>query len=803
LNKVRIVSGLSDFDQVKHDILFYTKAKCVIKVIGVGELDQLQQGYRDNIDALRAASDAEFGIVSRRVMTSEGDTWSRDATRAYALGDPKRPPHDAAMIEANNTLLRMLARLRPIDYMLSKHEDEFLDDNKRQELRNNLKSMFEAEKIRILDRAEDLPLEKNARTTKAMHKIEKEFNTFLIKTLHKANLTKGCSTQHDAEALLSHYKILYSVLDPAMPLVTLTYDKDAGILQRETQYPVTEKTEFQKGYEDTLKTVIPYPVGAEVNAHTEHNEAEQLADKCFADLLVADDRMLTSQARKSHLVGVKNAFIVKVETQGCAYGFELERDKEEIEDPAPLWLGRMGVPVYVGPGEKYTNAHVKANLEQLQHAAKKYMRKHDRELNIHLTTLNTDTSIDGEKQDVMIDGLHKAMKGTTHDISVVPTNDMGMLYTPQVADPIKLLMEKEGKAQPGQKADRLDLAVDVVLKAKGQDNTISFVNCASGIDRTGTVIEAAIQQHTVTKLEADKSAVENMRARGFNSAEMTHHMVPGTPGMKPCSQANNWFGWGRKTFNDLVGGEFYLKTALLNKKNKVKNVECLKRPSTLLFDEFTRNEQKLKQLLLSVSESNKTDHLCADMIKAAKKILVKASNRSAFKTKDYEQINQVYVLVSHVLEQAGTTPMNAKSLNDVGLGLKRINNIMQELPNARSLKKKIQNFVFTTVVVLATAALLTVPWFNAIFVVASALVMLSSAKVGATLGIYGVLAKKALVFSLPGADELLADPSVRDKTKSFTQAGQTFFDQHNKTLQDKLKPDPDAELDHDVIPNKI
>ncbi|MDF1684408.1 MAG: hypothetical protein P1U36_07085 [Legionellaceae bacterium] len=778
----------------------------------MGELDQLQQGYRDNIDALRAASDAEFGIVSKRVPGRDGapDTWERDATQAFALDDPQRPPHDAAMIEANNTLLRMLARLRPIDYMLSKHENNFLDEDTRQVLRNKLNIMFEENKTAILAlaRSNDLPLEKNERITKAMHKIEKAFSTVLINSLHEANLTKGCSTQHDAEALLAHYKILYSVLDPAMPLVTLTYDKDEGILQRETQYPVTEKTEFQKGYAGVLKNVNPYPlegeVESEVNAHTVHNEAKQQADKCFADLIVADDRMLTSQARKSHVVGVKNAFIVKVETQRCEYGFDLERDKEQLDDKDPLWLGRMGVPVYVGSGEKDTKTHVKENFEQLEMAAKKYM-KHEGELNIHLTTLNTDTSIDGEKQDVMIAGIREAMEGPKYEVSVVPTNDMGMLYTPQVAD----VIQQEGKAQPGQKADRLDLAVDVVLKAEDRANTISFVNCASGIDRTGTVIEAAIQRHIVAKLEVDKSAVENMRARGFNSAEMTHHMVPGTPGMKPCSKANNWFGWGRKTFNDLAEREFYLKSALLNKKNKIKNVDCFDTPSALLKAELEKHEEKLEEkleaLLVSMRASENSDNLRTDMIKAAEQVLNKAKHRFAFKTKDYEQVSAIYVLVTHVLEQTNKENLAEEELHEIDLSLKRINSIMEELPNAQSLKKKIQNFVLTAVVTLAAAVLLSVPWFNAIFFVSSLLVVLSSVKVGGVVGAYGALAKKAFIFSLPGSKDFILDSTVRDKTKAFTQAGQTFFDKHQKKLQDEPKSnkpesgsDSDPDLKRDV-----
>ena len=146
--------------------------------------------------------------------------------------------------------------------------------------------------------------------------------------------------------------------------------------------------------------------------------------------------------------------------------------------------------------------------------------------------------------------------------------------------------------------------------------------------------------------------------------------------------------------------------------------------------------------------------------------------------------------------------MGAKELNDVGLNLKRINRIVDDIPNEQSLANKIKHFVLTAIVALTAAALLTVPWFHAIFFVASMFIVASSFKVGGFLGVYGVLAKKALVFSLPGSKDLLLEPTVRDKAKIFTQTGQTFFDHHRKTLQDEHKdehkkeePEPDINSD--------
>ena len=767
-------------------------------------LDKLQQGYQKDIDALRAASDATFHIFSQRVKTFNGHTWVRDATQALALGDPDRPPHDDLAIDGNNTLLRMLTRLRAIDYMLSKQ----LPLNSQQQARDEIKEQFEVYKKSILRRSNPLFSDKKTHelARNVIKTAEEGLSTFLIKKLHEANLTKGCSTKKDAEALLAHYKVLYSVLDPAMPLVTLTYDKKTRILQRETQYPVTEKTELQKMHAGVLKTVIPHPLNGEINAHTVHNEAKQQADACFANLIVADDRMLTSQARKTHLVGVKNAFIVKVETQKLPKNTKVESIEDplgDMDDDEPLWLGRMAVPVYVGKGEKYTNEHVKANLEQLHMAAKKHM-KHDGTLKIHLTTLNTYTNIDGEKQDVMIDGLRKGMKGTKSEVSVVPTNDVGMLYTPQLATSI----ERKGKVQAGKKADRLDLAVDVTLEAHEQENTLSFVNCAGGADRTGTVIEEVIQRHTVEKMKqmcVDKSDVAAMRARGFNSAEIAHQAVPGTPGMKPCSQANNWFGWGRKTFSDLVAREFYLETADLNKKNKVKNVYFLKVPGDAVLQEYKDSKEVFEKALNPIDKTS----LCSELKDAGKKILIKAQDTSNFKAQDYINLSKIYKLATHVIQNL-SLKLDEANLKTIALNLKRIDNMQRVFSGQETMAKRIRSFVIATVVSVAAIILLTVPWFHTIFVVTGLVIAISSVKLGASLGLWQKLAWRVMSAATASMNEK-PKYGVVEATLEFSKAGHAFFKTEVKKLgtgkeeaelQDKVKgkdeeskdkgPEPDA-----------
>ncbi len=89
---------------------------------------------------------------------------------------------------------------------------------------------------------------------------ERDFNTFLIKQLHKANLTEGCLNAGDAEALLSHYYALSHALD------------DIAVKNNWPEPPSI----------NTLKQVVPDACDDEINAHTMRSVAAQKADACFA-----------------------------------------------------------------------------------------------------------------------------------------------------------------------------------------------------------------------------------------------------------------------------------------------------------------------------------------------------------------------------------------------------------------------------------------------------------------------------------------------------------------------------------------
>lgn len=548
-----------------------------------GDLD-----YGTMSDLLRETNDAQFGIVS---TLNNDNEWVRDATHTIPLDE--RMSHDAPVIEANNTLLRCLSRLRPIDYAINRK----LGDNSAViQVAMQQKFVKLSSEILKIAQGSNSDKEKN----ELIRAKEKEFNTFLVETLHDANLTLGCDNEKDAEKLLFHYRNLSSTLTPARTMVTLTYDSKAKVLQRETQYPVTEKTETQKEALNNLNAITPYPFKDEKNSHTRQEIAFQEADSLFAELLVQDDKALGAQARKTHLVGAKNAFVVKNELITIDDEDVLEVpgqiDDLSADEDNVLWLGRMGSPVFVGKGEKnhVLQTHTRENLEQVRTTAIKKMGKEPATLNLHVTTLNTDSPL--ENQSTIIDHVYEATRkreDNKDDVSYAPTNPDGTFRVLDIAQGLDFDREPQpwGSA-PLQKATRLESVTKVALAASRTDNTFSIVHCASGQDRTGTVIEKCTQEWMKKKYHAmginDYSNIESMRTMGGNAAEITSHHIHGSPGMKTDSIANNFFG-SKTTFSSRVTEELYLSSAKTNKQNKVGHVDFLKQPSPLAVEEYNSN----------------------------------------------------------------------------------------------------------------------------------------------------------------------------------------------------------------------
>ncbi|KTD22164.1 putative esterase with patatin domain [Legionella lansingensis] len=633
---------------------------------------QLQSGamnYETMSDLLRETNDAQFGIVS---TLNDKNEWVRDATHAIPL--EQRMSHDAPVIDANNTLLRCLSRLRPIDFAIGKKLGE---DG--QTIQADIKEQFSKLSEEILQIAQDSNKSDQQKQTEINQK-EQEFNTFLIEKLHEANLTKGCETSEDAEKLLFHYRNLSSVLTPARTMITLTYDKQAQVLQRETQYPVTEKTPEQKEAIKQLKTVTPYPFKEDKNSHTVNNIATQEADSLFADLIGRDDTALPAQARKTHLAGAKNAFIVKNEL------IEI-KDEAILDDPEALdgltaetdddvlWLARMGSPAYVGKGEgsEAIQTHTREDFDQVRKEAATRMGKDSDSLTLHVTTLNTVSPL--EKQSTIIEHVYKATKereDREDKVSYVPTNPDGTFRALSVAEGLDF----DGEAQPWgiaplQKATRLESVSKVVLAASRTANTLSVVHCASGQDRTGTAVEKSIQEWMKKRYEVKglttpdtPTNIETMRAEGGNAAEITTHHVHGSPGMKTDSVADNLFG-SKGTFSPRVTQELYRKSAKTNKENKVGKVDFLKKPSELAIKEFNENLEQFNASLKEVPNNTPKEKT---LIAKGNELLVQVDN----------------------LTKGDPKSLDSRSLSDLSLVLATANKGLTESHNAEKSKANVK-----------------------------------------------------------------------------------------------------------------
>ncbi|CAM2958824.1 hypothetical protein [Legionella worsleiensis] len=586
--------------------------EAVIALIKNTPKEALQNRYRDLCDLLRETNDAQWGIVSGLLEEKGEPHWVRDATAALPL--EQRIPPNAPIIEANNTLLRCLSRLRPVDYAINQ---KFGAQEPGNTCRECLKNRFTELTRAALETAQSdkTPAEK----LNELLQLETNFNTCLIAELHQANLTQGCETAAQAEELLFHYRNLSSLLEnPARIMVTLTYDAQAQVFQRETQYPVTEKTSKQHELIKELSQIQPYPLDEEKNAHNVKNIAAQQADSFFAGLMNEDTTALSAQARKTHPIGAKNAFLVKNEL----FNITAEDLKQfnpvsgAAEKDHTLWLVRMGVPVYVGKGESASAvaAYTVENLEQIRKAALQRMGiDHPR---LHVTCLNTYSPL--EHQTIMIDHLYKAtrQKGKGDDITYAPTNPDGTFRALDIAPGLQFDPEDAPVSTfPLQKANRLEQVAKIVLAAANQDNTLSIVQCASGQDRTGTAVEKATQswmQKQYSKMGKDSANIETMRAQGGNAAEITTHHIHGSPGMKTDSMAYNFFGRGT-AFSRMASQQFYRSSAKTNKQNRVGAVGFLKHPSPEAWRQYYENvrayEQSLADLAQSISGDTKKQQL--------------------------------------------------------------------------------------------------------------------------------------------------------------------------------------------------
>lgn len=508
---------------------------------------------------VREKQDAEYSIVSRL----QGRVWFRNASMASL------EPLSDERVAIYNMLLRSISRLSPILYAIFQQRGVYSEP---------LLEQFQGLLIAVEQARPDL------------RQLEMNFNQALMNALNDAGLGLGVETKKEAEALLSHYRNLSALLQPTPVMVTISFDHSANVLHREINRPITQKTDTQK---QQIRQLRQRPVLTAIDQ----------ASQIFTDFECDDERMLPAQARKTHPIGVKNAFLVTTELFFIQVGQNV-KDIDFERPYASLTLARLASPVYLGSGP-HQKTRVQDTLENLQQILWNAQGKQ----RLHLTVLNTDTPIN--KEHTIVATMQQAAQRGGYGFSYTPANLEGTLRRISIAPLLGLSLW--GTA-PLQKRQRLDTISQVILRAATDQACLSVVNCASGQDRTGTAVQKATEDWIRGQYQHYHRPAQGLAeayAKGGNAAEITAHLVNGSPGMKTISQANNTFGKG-VAFSAEISKRLYLSSADTNKASKLHR--------------FTWSRQAYLSSLNQIIEEIQGQALVADIIADLKALQATALN---------------------------------------------------------------------------------------------------------------------------------------------------------------------------------
>lgn len=626
--------------------------------------------YDELLDLLRQNTDSYKGIFSG---LDENGQWVRNAIYAPMYSRCSRPPkeskyinfpiyaiktnylsNDDPIIVGNDTLLRCLDRLRAIDYAINKKAQESENAEVYQAIRITLKNNF-VELATEIKNPHFLVIESDEEE-KHFKSLEEKFNSDLLKGLYDAGLTQGCYDKKAGENLLQYYRNLSSLLVPARNQVTLSYYPRPKVLTRITQVPITKKTEEQQQATDELYTSInTNPLSDEINSHTIQNHACQQANLLYKNLLQDDLRALPAQARKTHLVGAKNAYIVTEEFIPLDDESLLETEEQLLNLKATpentLTFVRTASPVYVGKGE--TNERIlqtcSQNLEQILKAT-----EYDR---IHVTCLNTDGIIKEDRAIVRTIMKVGARELNRQDNSLNPDGRFSVSLAAANAlgtrlNAIHSQLDFTGTTIPqGRvlfKSTRAEQAITLAYQAY-KNNMLSLINCASGQDRTGTIAQGLINSFLVDRFNANfknlnqkniKKEVQHTEILGNNGVELNNHLGShGSKGHKNDSRAGNLL-----SDDDALNNEFYTKSAKTNKKNKLKNYSFLKKAREIdiinFIDKLSNFENALSNYQQSDNYNANFHNQGKELFKIMNSYKVKSNCKNTFDARTVYLLNQ-------------------------------------------------------------------------------------------------------------------------------------------------------------------
>src|SRR3990167_4045757 len=524
--------------------------------------------YGNLLDLILVQNDRIEGVQSYiakdTALYPTGYALVRDArqTTPAQLRSPDNP-----LTESNNMLLRVLSAMRAIDFVLAKIG------------RTDLQAQLNYAVRRLLVEIERF--QKQAGTGEALpgkiSEYEVDFNATLKGIVQKAGLADEMQTDKDFAMLLGHYRNLASTLDPAKSMVTVQqYSNDYTHV--EIAHPITGKTREQRAQLAVMHTFSAAETETEKNFHNTKKRAMRMANAYFYEQIVRDDTRLPAQMRRTIGPTIKNGYITC--SQLWKSGSILVGEQ---------WSARSSSPVYVGGGEteEKLSAYAKESMRQIREHIHQLRYKNRGPIEsevIHVLSLLTDSTL--ENQDLMIRwtkmalmALNKEFASETQPqlspifyLSNIPTNLLGLAYSSEISELVGGLAETIDSVPSagrdiGRRAERAKKAAEIIRIVNRASNITNAVSCASGLDRTGTIIEIAEEQWLQKMLseqwvDLPLEIIQRIRACACHNAILASLAAPGSPGMKPCSMPGDFFPAE-------VAARFYRDSADSNKASPI------------------------------------------------------------------------------------------------------------------------------------------------------------------------------------------------------------------------------------------
>lgn len=614
-----------------------------------------QPHWRGEKERLLVAYDQLYGITSRvedityapaSARDDRGAITHRTLVRDARLQDDRDLPNpNDPIVLSIDFKMRALSLMRAIHYTLSHKIPEMKGRISRCRDRN-----LSGKLIKILKVYEDQTRELEAKYVEftsperpfkdvaEIKNAEKSFNTACVRILHEANLDDGVEDQAGYEKLLLRYRTFASLLDP--PLAMKTQFSANGYFFEEMAIPISEKTEAQKAKLGEVYSGVDI-ASEEKNAHTACSAAFQEVDMAFATLL--KENMMGPQGRKMVPEGIKNGYHV--------YFSEKNRDDSVVDEgdqKRVFMLTRMGMPVYVGPGEPIDSGGVattRRSLVQLHDSlnnqgfpifgalmgssdrvqityndsiqfvvlvsdfgpAVSFFYDHNKEHQMCSTLRNTCMHADFQQDDIIfapfnVAGRVMGIEQCTYGGPLIGAASTSLTIYQDT------LLPGEGGCYPGLRfrsaVDRITATTQIVTTSDGKH---IVVLCASAMDRTGTECEAAIDKMAATWHSSwtlgQQRTFNGQQARSLHNPVLANlNAPPGHTGMKKKSQSDGYF-------SDETNALLYRDVSTGNKKTPIdpsgELLESLKPACQIANIEFDIAHTELERVTSANSPRNK------------------------------------------------------------------------------------------------------------------------------------------------------------------------------------------------------